>query len=106
MSAPRIALVWSKGDGGFPRLVTDHPDLEVFNIDETLPDDRTYLLGIGVDRVSPKAFEELLGPVIHQSGEAPAVEPATVTPLTRKGGKSHLRLVEETEVFEGGKPLG
>lgn len=107
----RIALVWSKGDGGFPRVVTDHPDLEVFSVDECHPDDRTYLLSTGVDRVSISAFDQLLGPVINGAGDKPAVEQAARALLARKpGGRPDLTLVspcpDASHIFDGGKPLG
>lgn len=88
----RIALVWTSED--FPQLVTDAPDLAVFNIDERYPNDRVYQMGSGVKRVSPAEFDTLIGDEIHKHGDKPIVEQAIRAMLNLKpSGKPDLTLV-------------
>lgn len=90
----RIAMVWDEECGGFPAIVTDAPDLSVFNIDERYPNDRVYLMGHGVKRVSPEEFDALVGDTIHQYGDKPIVEQAVRAMLnTKPNGKPDLILV-------------
>lgn len=93
----RIAIIcgdngWSKG------FVTDSPDLVVYSVDDNAPDDRVYLAGPSVGRVSIAEFDALIAGEVHQLGDKPIVEQAVVAMLARgDDGKPQLSVVGDGE---------
>jgi hypothetical protein len=91
---PRIALVWDD-DSGFPSIVTDATDLRVFNVDERAKNDRVYILGPGVRRVSHEEFSALIAGPQYQLGDKPDAEQAARAMMNRRSdGKADLSVVK------------
>ena len=86
----RIALI-ADPDGGYPGVVTDDPIMEVYSVDEGVPDDRVFLFTTMVKRVTPQEFDALIAGEVHRIGDKPNQEQAVRAMLDRKpNGKPDL----------------
>lgn len=93
----RIALI-ADPEGGYPGIVTDDAEMQVYSVDEGAPDDRVFLFTTLVKRVTPKEFDALIAGEVHRAGDKPIQEQAVRAMLDRKpNGKPNLSVVEPTE---------